>query len=43
MSLQYININYEMPVAKVDNIVNLAPYKQTGQTIQFVMFIKRHF
>ena len=32
MSSQYININHEMPVAKLDNIVNLAPYKQTGQT-----------
>ena len=32
MSLQYININHEMPVAKVDNTFNLAPYKQTVQT-----------
>ena len=32
MSLQYINIKHEMPVAKLDNIVILAPYKQAGQT-----------
>ena len=43
MSLQYININHEMPVSKLENIVNLAPYTQIGQTFPIVMFTKRLF
>ena len=43
MSLQYKNINHEMPVAKLDNIVNLAPYKLTGQIFPIRNFYKMPF
>ena len=43
MSLQYININHEMAVAKLENIVNLAPYQQTGHTFPILNVYKTPF